>query len=91
MLKTVRDLMHSGAELPLIATGAKLAEAAKIISDKQFGCVGVVDNTGKLAGLITDGDLRRHLGPSILTLDRRRGDDPQADNDCAEHISVRRA
>lgn len=68
MLKTVRDLMHAADELPLAPKGATMAQAIAIMSEKKFGCVGVVDADGSLAGLITDGDVRRHLGPQILNL-----------------------
>ncbi|MET0545439.1 MAG: KpsF/GutQ family sugar-phosphate isomerase [Caulobacterales bacterium] len=68
MLKTVRDLMHGADELPLVPAGSAMKQAAQVMSDKKFGCIGIVDAQGKLAGVITDGDLRRHLGPSILDL-----------------------
>jgi arabinose-5-phosphate isomerase len=68
MLKTVRDLMHDESELPLARTGDLMSEAVKIMSEKKFGCVGVVRPDGSLAGLITDGDVRRHLGPNFLNL-----------------------
>jgi arabinose-5-phosphate isomerase len=68
MLKTVRDLMHTGEELPLVPSGATMPQAIAAMSDKKFGCVGVVSPDGLLAGLITDGDVRRRLGPDILNL-----------------------
>jgi arabinose-5-phosphate isomerase len=68
MLKTVRDLMHDVSELPLARTGDSMSEAVKIMSEKKFGCVGVVRPDGSLAGLITDGDVRRHLGPNFMNL-----------------------
>ena len=37
-----------------------------MITEKGFGCVGIVDDAGKLVGIVTDGDLRRHLGPDLL-------------------------
>ena len=61
MLRTVRDLMHGPAELPLVAPEAPMADAILVMSEKRFGCVGVCDAAGMLAGVITDGDLRRHL------------------------------
>ena len=61
-LKTVRQLMHGPDELPLAPLGASMREAARTISDKGFGCVGIVGPDGLLAGLITDGDLRRRIG-----------------------------
>ena len=45
-----------------------MAEAVVEISVKGFGCVGVVDAQGRLAGIITDGDLRRHMCPDLMTI-----------------------
>ncbi|AAK24234.1 KpsF/GutQ family sugar-phosphate isomerase [Caulobacter vibrioides] len=61
MLRTVGDLMHGADELPLVAADAAMPDALLVMSEKRFGAVGVVDNAGHLAGLITDGDLRRHM------------------------------
>jgi len=61
MLRTVADLMHGHDELPLIGADAAMADALLVMSEKRFGAVGVVDGAGLLAGLITDGDLRRHM------------------------------
>lgn len=60
-LSRVRDLMHDGRALPLVAQNTPMAEALLEISQKGFGVVGVTDETGALAGIITDGDLRRHM------------------------------
>ena len=60
-LKFIRDVMHPGAAVPLIARGAPMSEAIVEMSAKGFGCVAVIDGEGKLVGLITDGDLRRHM------------------------------
>ena len=60
-LTRVRDLMHGGDELPLVATGTPMPEALLTISQKGFGVVGVTDTDGRLAGIVTDGDLRRHM------------------------------
>ena len=60
-LMKVGDLMHEGADLPVIAQGAPMSEALLVISQKGFGVVGVTDADGCLAGIITDGDLRRHM------------------------------
>jgi arabinose-5-phosphate isomerase len=65
-LKFIRDVMHPGAALPLIARGALMSEAIVEMSAKGFGCVAVTDPDGKLAGVITDGDLRRHMGVDLL-------------------------
>lgn len=61
MLRTVADLMHGDEELPLIGADAPMPDALLVMSEKRFGAVGVVDAKGRLVGLITDGDLRRHM------------------------------
>ena len=61
---TVADLMHSGADNPTIALGAMWVDAVKGISAGGLGAVNVVDDTGRLAGIITDGDLRRAIQKS---------------------------
>jgi arabinose-5-phosphate isomerase len=66
-LKFIRDLMHTGASVPLISRGATMSDAITEMTAKTFGCVGVVDDDGKLAGIITDGDLRRHMGDGLLS------------------------
>lgn len=60
-LQTVGDLMHTGAELPLVAPDTPMPQALLVMTEKRFGCVGVQDADGALAGVITDGDLRRHM------------------------------
>lgn len=61
MLRTVGDLMHGQGELPLIPATAAMPDALLVMSEKRFGAVGVVDAAGHLVGMITDGDLRRHM------------------------------
>jgi len=65
-LKFVRDVMHPGAAVPLIGRNAPMSEAIVEMSAKGFGCVTIVEATGKLAGVITDGDLRRHMRADLL-------------------------
>jgi arabinose-5-phosphate isomerase len=65
-LKFVRNVMHPGAAVPLIRLGAPMSEAIVEMSAKGFGCVAVTDDSGKLAGVITDGDLRRHMRADLL-------------------------
>jgi len=65
-LKFIRDLMHTGTRVPLIARGAAMSEAIVEMTAKGFGCVGITGPDGKLIGIITDGDLRRHMGPDLL-------------------------
>jgi arabinose-5-phosphate isomerase len=66
-LTFVRDVMHIGDKLPLVSAGALMSEAMVEISAKGFGCVGVLDPMGKLAGIVTDGDLRRHMRPDLMS------------------------
>jgi arabinose-5-phosphate isomerase len=61
MLRTVGDLMHGDGELPLVAPGAAMREALLVMTEKRFGCVGVQGADGRLEGIITDGDIRRHI------------------------------
>ena len=64
-LSRLRDLMHAGAEVPLVEAGTRMTEAILQISAKGFGCVGVTRD-GCLIGIVTDGDLRRHLSTDLL-------------------------
>ena len=64
-LMRLADIMHAGDRLPLIAAEARMADALIEMSTKGFGCVGVVDAGGALVGLVTDGDLRRHMGADL--------------------------
>ena len=65
-LKFVRDVMHTGEAVPLIRRGALMSEAIVEMTAKGFGCVAIIDGNGKLAGIITDGDLRRHMRADLL-------------------------
>jgi arabinose-5-phosphate isomerase len=71
-LKFVGDLMHKGDRLPLTRLDATMAEALVVMTGKALGCLGVVDGDGFLKGIITDGDLRRHMGDGLLA--RRTGE-----------------
>ncbi|MBM3569956.1 MAG: KpsF/GutQ family sugar-phosphate isomerase [Alphaproteobacteria bacterium] len=66
MLVRVSELMHQGEEMPLVAAGTAMADAILVMTAKRFGCVGVRDGRGQLAGVVTDGDLRRHMGDGLL-------------------------
>jgi arabinose-5-phosphate isomerase len=66
LLKFARDLMHSGSSLPLAPLGSRMSDAIVQMSTKGFGCIGITDPSGQLAGIITDGDLRRHMRPNLL-------------------------
>jgi len=66
LLKTVRDLMHSDAAVPLAPLGTAMSDAILEMSAKGFGCIGITDTRGMLVGIITDGDLRRHMRNNLL-------------------------
>ncbi|MBE7636133.1 KpsF/GutQ family sugar-phosphate isomerase [Sneathiella sp. P13V-1] len=68
----VRDLMHDGDTMPLISEDATMEAALLEMTTKGFGCVGITNNSGDLLGIITDGDIRRHMGADLLT--KRAGD-----------------
>jgi arabinose-5-phosphate isomerase len=65
-LKFVGEVMHPGSAVPLIKRGAPMSEAIVEMSAKGFGCVAVIEHSGKLVGVITDGDLRRHMRADLL-------------------------
>jgi arabinose-5-phosphate isomerase len=67
MLKFVRDIMHTGDAIPIKPLGARMSDALVEMSSKGFGCVCIVDASGEIAGIITDGDLRRHMRPDLMT------------------------
>ena len=67
LLKHTSDLMHTGDAVPLKPLGTRMSDALVEMSAKGFGCVGIVDSRGHLAGIITDGDLRRHMRPDLLS------------------------
>ncbi len=64
-LRLVREVMHTGDAVPLVAPDTKMQQALLLMTGKGFGCVGVVAD-GKLVGIVTDGDLRRAMGPALL-------------------------
>lgn len=70
-LSKVRDLMHTGEAIPLVGAQTPMSDVLLTISQKGFGVAGVLDDNGQLAGVITDGDLRRHM---IGLLDHVAGD-----------------
>ncbi|MHA6288808.1 KpsF/GutQ family sugar-phosphate isomerase [Maricaulis sp. CAU 1757] len=65
-LATVGDIMHTGDAVPTIGLDAPMSEVLIEMTTKSFGCAGVSDDAGKLAGVITDGDLRRHMGADLV-------------------------
>jgi arabinose-5-phosphate isomerase len=64
-LRRVRELMHEGDAVPLAGPGMPMQQALLLMTGKGFGCVGVVE-AGRLIGIVTDGDLRRAMGPGLL-------------------------
>ena len=71
-LRRVRDLMHEGDSMPLAPAHTVMDRALLLMTEKRFGCLGVVDAAGRLIGIVTDGDLRRAMSPDLLS--RRVGD-----------------
>jgi arabinose-5-phosphate isomerase len=65
-LTFVRDIMHTAAAMPLVASGTPMSDAIVEMSAKGFGCVGIALATGQLLGIVTDGDLRRHMRRDLL-------------------------
>ena len=65
-LLRVGDIMHSGEAVPLVGPHTPMSEAILVMTTKSFGCVGVSDLEGRLVGVITDGDLRRHMDDDLL-------------------------
>ena len=67
MLKFTRDIMHTGDTVPLKPLGTGMSDALVEMTSKGFGCVGIVDAHGAIVGIVTDGDLRRHMRPDLMT------------------------
>lgn len=66
-LTRVKDIMHTSEKLPTCAPETSMSDALLIMSEHSFGIVGIVDPSGALLGVITDGDLRRHMSADLLT------------------------
>jgi arabinose-5-phosphate isomerase len=66
MLKFVRDIMRSGDDVPLVKAGTRMADALVVMTAKSVGCVVIVNADGRLTGIITDGDLRRHMSANLV-------------------------
>jgi len=65
-LKTARDIMHSGESMPLVPATVSMSEGIVLMTQKGFGVLGVTDELKQLIGIITDGDLRRHVSSNLL-------------------------
>jgi len=66
-LKYVADLMHKTDSLPLAGPNELMPSAVLTMTAKSFGCLGIIDKKGKLVGVVTDGDLRRHIDTDMRT------------------------
>ena len=81
-LTHVGDIMHTGDELPAgRARARRFTEAITVLSRKRFGCVGVLDEDGRLCGIVTEGDMARNLSRNLAELDCRRYHDADAEDD----------
>jgi arabinose-5-phosphate isomerase len=60
-LTHVSEIMHTGDDIPMVGFGTLVPDAAMVLSHKRFGCVAVVDDEGKLAGIVTNGDIARNM------------------------------
>ncbi|HEX5317911.1 MAG TPA: KpsF/GutQ family sugar-phosphate isomerase [Stellaceae bacterium] len=67
-LLRVSDIMHSGDDVPLVPPETPMSEAILVMTAKSFGCVGARGEDGRLVGVVTDGDLRRHMDNGLLGL-----------------------
>jgi arabinose-5-phosphate isomerase len=67
-LALVGDIMHTGERLPLVPKGTSLVEAIGVLARKHFGCVAVLDEDGRLCGIITEGDMARNLALNLAEL-----------------------
>ena len=62
----VDDLMHKGGAVPVCTADTTMSAALLTMTEKRFGCIGVVDGLGALIGIVTDGDLSRHMGDELM-------------------------
>lgn len=62
----VADIMHRGDVVPVVTAGTSMADTLVTMTARSFGCIGIIDDAGRIAGVITDGDLRRHMGNGLL-------------------------
>ncbi|MDH4982582.1 KpsF/GutQ family sugar-phosphate isomerase [Hyphomicrobium sp. D-2] len=65
-LKYVADVMHTGDRMPIARDTDQMSDALVTMTQKSLGCLGIVDAKGKLVGIVTDGDLRRHMGENLI-------------------------
>lgn len=67
-LVMVKEIMHKGDDLPLMSEDSLMSDALVEMTKKGFGCLGITNKKGELTGIITDGDLRRHMSPDLLNM-----------------------
>lgn len=67
VLLRARDIMVTGDDLPLVSTDMLMSDALVVMTQKSWGCLGIIDAEGVLVGIITDGDLRRHMTKNIIS------------------------
>ncbi|MCA0010910.1 KpsF/GutQ family sugar-phosphate isomerase [Mesorhizobium sp. B292B1B] len=67
-LMQIREIMHVGERLPLVVSGTGMPDAILELSRKGFGCVAVTAADGALIGIVTDGDIRRHIGSNLTAM-----------------------
>ncbi len=65
-LLMVRDIMHTGDAIPLGGADTRMAEALITMTAHGLGCIGIIGDDGLLLGVVTDGDLRRHMGSDLI-------------------------
>lgn len=65
-LRRARDIMHVGTELPLVPDTTTMSDGLLVMTSKRFGCLGVLASDGTLSGIVTDGDLRRHMSQDLM-------------------------
>jgi arabinose-5-phosphate isomerase len=65
-LTFVRDVMHTGDKMPVLKLGTRMTDAVVEMTSKGFGCAGIINADGRLVGIVTDGDLRRHMRDDLL-------------------------
>lgn len=65
-LMRVEALMHAADELPIARPDDMMYHAIVVMTEKRFGCAGIVDDSGALIGIVTDGDLRRHMDDGLM-------------------------
>lgn len=70
-LRSIKDFMHQGERVPLVQADTPMTTCLMRMSASGFGCIGIIDDNECLVGIITDGDLRRHMSDNLLNLNAR--------------------